>query len=331
MLSKFLNNNINLKKNNFYTLIIGSSPSKGARSPKLWNKAYKKFKQKTKMYPADLSKKNLSKLFKFLKDDRFFLGSSVTVPFKEEIIKYLDKIDKSASYIGSVNTIKKIKGELKGYNTDFSGSLYTLKDINLTKNKKNILIIGCGGAGKACIVSVLKYFRNSNLILVNRNSNKVKKFIKKLDQINNNKLINIDSYKNIKNDQRIDLIINTTSIGFDNWFKNQGYYNLKNYSPLTKVFFKKIKKKDILKFNNSNKKFLKKNNQFSKSYLKTKIKISIFDIIYKPKQTVLLKHGKLNRHRTFNGLKMNLMQAVEAFKIVNNEKNENKIVKGMTK
>ena len=87
MLSQFLNNNINLKKNNFYALIIGSNPSKGARSPKLWNKAYKKFKQKTKMYPADLSKKNLNKLCNFLKDDQFFLGSSVTVPFKEEIIK----------------------------------------------------------------------------------------------------------------------------------------------------------------------------------------------------------------------------------------------------
>ena len=57
MLSQFLNNNINLKKNNLYALIIGSNPSKGARSPKLWNKAYKKFKIKIAMYPLDVEKK----------------------------------------------------------------------------------------------------------------------------------------------------------------------------------------------------------------------------------------------------------------------------------
>jgi shikimate dehydrogenase len=283
------------------------------------------------MYPADLSKKNLGKLCKFLKSDKFFLGSSVTVPFKEEIMKYLDRIDESAKYIGSVNTLKKIKGKLVGFNTDFSGSIHTLNYINLTKNKKNILIFGCGGAGKACIVSALKYFNNSNLFLVNRNLKKVKKFLKRLDKINNNKLININNLKKIKNYQNIDLIINTTSIGFDNWFENRGYYNLRNYSPISKVIVKKTKKKQTLQFNRLNKKFLKKNNQLSKDFLKTKNKFSIFDIIYKPKQSVLLKHGKLNRHRTFNGLRMNLMQAVEAFKIVNNEKNEYKIIKGMKK
>ena len=56
----FLNlieNKINLNINEKFALILGSTPSKGARSPKLWNRAYKKLGKKTKMYPADVREK----------------------------------------------------------------------------------------------------------------------------------------------------------------------------------------------------------------------------------------------------------------------------------
>ena len=127
------------------------------------------------MYPADLTKKNLRRFCKYLKSDKFFLGSSVTVPFKEEIMKYLDNIDKNAKYIGSVNTIKKTNGKLIGYNTDFAGSLDTLQKMRITKKGKKILFFGCGGAGKACLVSALKYFKNSKVFLINRSHGKIKK------------------------------------------------------------------------------------------------------------------------------------------------------------
>ena len=328
-LNNILNNKIDLKKNTNFALIIGLSPSKGARSPKLWNKAYKFFRKDTKMYPADINSNSLGKLCSYLRSDKYFLGTSVTVPYKEKMIKYLDSIDQSAKLIGSINTIKNINGNLKGYNTDFYGSLSTLKDMKLKKNNKNILIIGCGGAGKACVVSVLKYFKKSNLILLNRNFKKIRKFLKRVNKINKNRFIYMTNFSKVKNLKNIDLIINSTSIGFDSWFNKSGYFNLKNYSPLSKVSYKTIKMKNNIKFLKINKNFIKINNTNSKKILKRKNKIKIFDIIYNPKKTVLLKHGNIHGHKTFNGLKMNLIQAVEAFKIVNNIKNNTKILRGM--
>ena len=330
MINKFIENKISLENKKNYTLIIGSAPSKGARSPKLWNKAYKSFGKNIKMYPADLTKKNLRRFCKYLKSDKFFLGSSVTVPFKEEIMKYLDNIDKNAKYIGSVNTIKKTNGKLIGYNTDFAGSLDTLQKMRITKKEKKILFFGCGGAGKACLVSALKYFKNSKVFLISRSYGKIKNFLKKIKNINNNKIIYINNFKKKQNNiSKIDLLINSTSVGFDSWFKNKKFFNLKNYSPLSKISFKETKVKNFTQFYKKNSQFIRENNKLSNNYLKQKKSFKIFDIIYKPKTSILLKQGEYHGHKTVNGLNMNLMQAVYAFKIVNNEKNITKIIKGM--
>ena len=101
-----INNKLNLNTKK-YTLIIGETPSSGARSPKLWNKVYAKNKENLKMYPADISQVNLKKMINYLKKDKFFLGGAVTAPYKELLLKYIDKISKEAQQIGSVNTLKK--------------------------------------------------------------------------------------------------------------------------------------------------------------------------------------------------------------------------------
>ncbi|NNJ82837.1 MAG: shikimate dehydrogenase, partial [Flavobacteriaceae bacterium] len=74
---------------------------------------------------------------------------NVTIPYKETIIPYLDKIDKEAEKIGAVNTIKFRKnGKLIGYNTDHYGFAKALSDIFPIK-EKTALILGTGGASKA--------------------------------------------------------------------------------------------------------------------------------------------------------------------------------------
>ncbi|MCW5520352.1 shikimate dehydrogenase [Aureitalea sp. L0-47] len=76
-------------------------------------------------------------------------GLNVTIPYKEEIIPYLDKIDKEAAKIGAVNTIKFGKnGKLIGYNTDHYGFAKALADYFPIK-EKTALILGSGGASKA--------------------------------------------------------------------------------------------------------------------------------------------------------------------------------------
>lgn len=88
-LSKIVENKLpkSLLKRDFFTAIIGTSPSKGARSPILWNSCYKKFKLDAEMVPMDVDLKNLGNLVALLKEIDSFQGGSCAVPHKEQIFK----------------------------------------------------------------------------------------------------------------------------------------------------------------------------------------------------------------------------------------------------
>ena len=82
----------------------------------------------------------------FLKK-REFDAINVTIPYKQTVMPFLDKIDEKAKKIGSVNTIVKEKdGTLRGYNTDYYGFSYMLKKANIEISGKKVLILGDGGA-----------------------------------------------------------------------------------------------------------------------------------------------------------------------------------------
>ncbi len=75
-------------------------------------------------------------------------GLNVTIPYKEVVIPFLDKLSKKAAIIGAVNTIKiSKKGKLKGYNTDYYGFKKSLEPL-LQPHHKKALILGTGGASK---------------------------------------------------------------------------------------------------------------------------------------------------------------------------------------
>ncbi|TBN06423.1 shikimate dehydrogenase [Hyunsoonleella flava] len=81
-------------------------------------------------------------------------GLNVTIPYKEAVIPYLDKLNKKAKAIGAVNTIKVTKkGKLVGYNTDCYGFINSLKPF-LKKYHKKALILGTGGASKAVVYTL---------------------------------------------------------------------------------------------------------------------------------------------------------------------------------
>ena len=83
-------------------------------------------------------------------------GINVTIPYKEEVIKYLDKLDVTAKKIGAVNTIKFTKrGNLKGYNSDVVGFEKSITPL-LKKHHKKALILGTGGASKAVAFALKK-------------------------------------------------------------------------------------------------------------------------------------------------------------------------------
>lgn len=93
--------------------------------------------------------KSLENLQEIITDNSGLKGLNVTIPFKEKIIPFLDRIDKEAKEIGAVNTIKILKdGRLVGYNTDHYGFAKALAAYPPIK-EKTALILGNGGAAKA--------------------------------------------------------------------------------------------------------------------------------------------------------------------------------------
>ena len=323
-LSYFLNNKIQIKKQK-YSLIIGSNPSSGAKSPKLWNKVFMSQNSKIRMFPADVSDKNLKDLINLLKKDKKFIGGSVTVPYKEKVIKYLDYIDETSQKIGAVNTILKKKEKLIGINTDYNGFTKTLLKIKIKKNDK-ILILGCGGVGKAVITSVMKNLENNKKYFFNRSKNKTQKFIKNFGSKN---IEILKSYKSLENLKNISVIINTTSVGFDTWFeKNKKFYNLKYFSPLSNISkLKNVRIKDDRVFVKKNIKLIKSNILKSYLFFKNNSNCKVIDVIHTPKETVLMQLGG---GFITNGIEMNLDQAVFAFKEVNKFKSFEKLKKIMS-
>ncbi|OEK02452.1 shikimate dehydrogenase [Roseivirga sp. 4D4] len=92
----------------------------------------------------------ISELPKLLSDNSDLVGLNVTIPYKEQVIAYLDVMDPKAEAIGAVNTIKIEGGKLTGYNTDYFGFKDSLlKFIGANGLPEKALILGTGGASKA--------------------------------------------------------------------------------------------------------------------------------------------------------------------------------------
>lgn len=91
------------------------------------------------------------------------MGLNVTIPYKEQVIPFLDEIDHIAAKIGAVNTIKIKNNKLKGFNTDAYGFENSIKTI-LKENHKNALVLGSGGASKA-VIYVLEKLKIDYLIV----------------------------------------------------------------------------------------------------------------------------------------------------------------------
>lgn len=77
-----------------------------------------------------------------------FRAINVTIPYKQDVIPYLDEIDSAAEHIGAVNTIVNKNGKLYGYNTDFYGMKGLICRENIEIKDKNVAILGTGGTSK---------------------------------------------------------------------------------------------------------------------------------------------------------------------------------------
>ncbi len=195
-------------------------------------------------------------------------GLSVTIPFKREVIKYLDKVDPIAEEIGAVNTIVKRAGKLIGYNTDVKGAIDAIKEKINIRNKK-VLIIGAGGVVRAIAFGIKK--EKGKLVIINRTVKKAEVLAKELN-CEYGGLDKINEYTGI------DVLINGTSIGM---------FPDVNKTPVKKTLLRKIVCRESV----------------------------VFDSVYNPSMTKLLKDAASLGCSVISGEKMFINQAGHQFKL----------------
>ena len=99
--------------------------------------------------------------------EKDFSGINVTIPYKQDVMPYLDEISEAAQKIGAVNTIINKNGKLLGFNTDFFGMKSLIERNKITIKDKKALILGTGGTSKTAY-HVLKDMGAKEIIKVSR-------------------------------------------------------------------------------------------------------------------------------------------------------------------
>ena len=144
---------------NFF--VIGDRASTSL-SPLIFNHWFKKHNIRAKYSFLEVTKKNFDTEMVKKISDKKIQGFNVTIPFKKDIIKYLDNKNIHAQNIGAVNCVT-IGNKIKGINTDWVGYLNSIKQEKINKNK-NILILGFGGASQAIYYGFfIKGYKNVNV------------------------------------------------------------------------------------------------------------------------------------------------------------------------
>ena len=216
--------------------IVLGNPIEHSLSPLLHNYWIKKNNIKATYDKMLVDRKNIGNIVLQVKKKEI-QGVNVTVPYKRDIIPFIDQLSPEAEATQSVNTIYLSEGQTIGHNTDIAGFELSLKKIKYDVYNKKILILGAGGVVPSIIFALYK-MNVSSITISNRTKAKA-----------------IDLKKNFKNLEVIDwgiipdfdMIINATSVGlnkndtldldFSNVKDNKLFYDV-IYNPQETNFLK---------------------------------------------------------------------------------------------
>jgi shikimate dehydrogenase len=247
-------------------------PIEHSMSAIMHNHAFKLLGLNYKYELKSVKPRNLARFIKEELQKLEFVGASITIPHKVEIMRHLDSIDGAAMEIGAVNTILHDRGTLKGYNTDGVGAIKALKEVITDLSESNVIVLGAGGASRA-----LSYYlarETKNLTILNRTPKKAANMSKQLEKIGKSKVRHGNLEKLSEIIDYTDILINTTSVGMNP--NNEA-------SPVSA-------------------------NQLHSGLL-------VFDIVYNPIRTQLIKDAEAVGAKTLSGVKMLVYQGTEAFKL----------------
>lgn len=320
-LLSFLSNSefIDLGATEFYAAILGAAPSKGARSPSLWNRAFKALGISATMHPMDVSRENLPAVVDALRHDSRFLGGAVAVPYKQEIVGWLDDVEKEASAIGAVNSIYRRQGQLVGSNSDGAAALMSIQSL-LSLDAlfgAKAIVLGLGGVGCAVAAYLARSLgEKGTLFLANRTPRRAAEICGHLTALCPVKVVK-EWPADCATLASADLLVNCTSIGSELIHTADGKsYSLLCYSPLGQIdgIRPVLTGSDVHeRFSRENEESVMANIEQTWQALLTVRNLSVYDVVYQPTQTLLLALARARGLRCLGGETMNLDQAVVAF------------------
>jgi len=144
---------------------IIGDPVEHSMSPLMHNAAFKELGIDYLYLPFRVKQGDLQKAIEGMRALNI-TGLNVTIPHKVAVTHFLDKLDPLAEKIGAVNTIVNDSGILTGYNTDAGGFLQALSERGIKPEGKNMVILGAGGASRA--ISFILADRGAKLVILNR-------------------------------------------------------------------------------------------------------------------------------------------------------------------
>lgn len=140
-------------------------PVEHTMSPAMHNAAFKKLRLDYTYIPFRVKATELEQAVAGLRALNV-RGFNVTIPHKVSVIPLLDELDPAAGKIGAVNTVVNDRGKLKGYNTDGEGFLRALIEKGIELEGKNVVVLGAGGASRA--ISYVLAENGARLTIFNR-------------------------------------------------------------------------------------------------------------------------------------------------------------------
>jgi shikimate dehydrogenase len=263
------------------TKLLGlfGNPSRHSLSPVIQNFFLSEYKKNYIYLSFEPSSINLKDSFTGAKK-LGFTGINVTMPFKEDVFKLVDKADKAASVFRAVNTVKFLPGDNPkaiGYSTDGAGVVKSLEDNNFSWQGKKWLVLGAGGAAKSAVYSIFQK-PVEEIIVFDILPGKAEYLFKLLGKTQ--KIRPVKNLTDIEEKlKEVDLIINCTPAGMDTGDNDNinlpavpGYWSLKD------------------KF--------------------------VFDMVYKPFKTKLIEKARADgAAEVIPGIDMLINQAAFSFKI----------------
>ena len=202
-------------------------------------------------------------------------GINLSMPYKEQVIPYLDQLSEEACLIGAVNTVVNREGTLIGYNTDGKGFFKSLPSFKISR--KRLVLLGAGGAAKAILAqAILDGVSQISVFVRSSSMEKTRPYLEKIQNATGFRvdLFALEDVQDLQDSiTKADLLVNATSVGMDG-----------TSQPIP-------------------------------TSIDLPEKLMVADVIYQPFETPFLKWARNQGNQSINGLGMLLYQAAEAFEL----------------